>query len=142
MIKAFSQCLLLLLGLAAGVSGQWTDVVLTADQAVDGNGTPIANPVIVVRGNLINQVRSGGMVPSGGEVYDLSGYTIYVGTSANTYNYREVWLDNPGLTTYVVDNLEPGTYYFAATAFNSAAMSFVSWPTTTWRPSITRQSIR
>lgn len=58
----------------------------------------------------------------GSPLMDLSGYTIYVGTSANTYNYREVLLDNPGLTSYVVENLEPGTYYFAATAFNSSGI--------------------
>jgi hypothetical protein len=53
---------------------------------------------------------------------DLSGYTIYVGTISNTYEYREIRLDNPGLTAYVVDNLDPGTYYFAATAFNSSGV--------------------
>ena len=53
---------------------------------------------------------------------DLSGYTIYVGTISNTYEYREIRLDNPGLTAYVVENLEPGTYYFAATSFNSSGV--------------------
>ena len=53
---------------------------------------------------------------------DLSGYNIYVGTSSSSYEYREVRLDNPGLTAYVVENLEPGTYYFAATAFNSSGV--------------------
>jgi hypothetical protein len=50
---------------------------------------------------------------------DLSGYNLYVGTSPESYDYREIRLDNPGLTAYVVENLKPGTYYFAATAFNS-----------------------
>jgi hypothetical protein len=56
----------------------------------------------------------------GSPLTDLSGYNIYVGASSNSYEYREIRLDNPGLTAYVVENLEPGTYYFAATAFNSS----------------------
>ena len=58
----------------------------------------------------------------GSPLWDLSGYNIYVGTSPNAYEYREIRLDNPGLTAYVVENLSPGTYYFAATAFNSSGI--------------------
>jgi hypothetical protein len=58
----------------------------------------------------------------GSPLMDLSGYTIYVGTDSNDYTFREIRLDNPGLTAYVVENLAPGTYYFAATAFNSAGV--------------------
>jgi hypothetical protein len=58
----------------------------------------------------------------GSALTDLSGYKIYVGASAGAYDYREIRLDNPGLTAYVVDNLEPGTYYIAATAFNSSGV--------------------
>jgi hypothetical protein len=46
---------------------------------------------------------------------DLSGYTIHYGTQSESYT-SEIQIDNPGLTTYVVDNLSPGTYYFAVTA--------------------------
>ena len=53
---------------------------------------------------------------------DLSGYNIYVGTDSNDYTFREIRLNNPGLSAYVVENLAPGTYYFAATAFNSAGV--------------------
>ena len=58
----------------------------------------------------------------GSPLTDLAGYTIYVGTSSGNYEYREIRLDNPGLTAYVVENLEPGTYYLAATAFNSSGI--------------------
>ena len=58
----------------------------------------------------------------GSPLRDLSGYNIYVGTSSSAYEYREIRLDNPGLTAYVVENLSPGTYYFAATAFNSSGV--------------------
>jgi hypothetical protein len=58
----------------------------------------------------------------GSPLTDLSGYNIYVGTTSNTYDYKEIRLDNPGLTAYVVDNLDPGTYYIAATSFNSSGV--------------------
>jgi hypothetical protein len=58
----------------------------------------------------------------GSTLLDLSGYTIYVGTRSSTYDYREIRLDNPGLSAYVVEGLTPGTYYFAATAFNSSGI--------------------
>ena len=58
----------------------------------------------------------------GSALTDLSGYNIYVGTASSNYDYMEIRLDNPGLSAYVVENLEPGTYYFAATAFNSSGI--------------------
>ena len=58
----------------------------------------------------------------GSPLTDLFGYNIYVGTSSNSYEYREIRLDNPGLTTYVIDNLDPGVYYIAATAVNASGI--------------------
>ena len=60
----------------------------------------------------------------GSPLLDLAGYNIYVGTGSQDYDYREIRLDNPGLTAYVVSNLEPGTYFFAATG--NAMVSFIS----------------
>ncbi len=57
----------------------------------------------------------------GSPLLDLSGYYIYVGTSSNSYEHK-IRLDNPGLTSYVVENLNAGTYFIAATAFNSSGV--------------------
>ena len=57
----------------------------------------------------------------GSPLTDLAGYNIYVGTSSNSYD-MQIQIDNPGLSTYVVENLDPATYYFSATAFNSSGM--------------------
>lgn len=54
----------------------------------------------------------------GSPLTNLAGYRVYWGTSPGSYP-NQVTLNNPGLTTYVVDNLVSGTYYFAVTAFNS-----------------------
>jgi hypothetical protein len=50
---------------------------------------------------------------------DLAGYKLYWGTSVGTYP-NSVTIDSPGILTYVVENLSAGTYYFVATAFNTA----------------------
>jgi len=57
----------------------------------------------------------------GSPLLNLAGYNIYVGTSSNVYE-KTIRLDNPGLTAYVVENLDAGTYYIAATAFNSSGV--------------------
>ena len=54
----------------------------------------------------------------GSPLIDLAGYKIYYGRSSGEYDH-EVRLESPGYTTYVVEQLVPDTYYFAATAFNS-----------------------
>ncbi len=54
----------------------------------------------------------------GTALMDLAGYNIYYGDSAGTYP-NSIRIDNPGLSTYVVDNLTPKTYYFVATSFNA-----------------------
>jgi hypothetical protein len=43
---------------------------------------------------------------------------LHGGTAAGTYT-SSVRLDNPGLASYVVENLAPGTYYFVVTALSS-----------------------
>lgn len=57
----------------------------------------------------------------GSALIDLAGYKIYYRKNSGS-SYREVLIDNPGISTYVVDNLSPATYYFAATAFNASGM--------------------
>jgi Fibronectin type III domain len=49
---------------------------------------------------------------------NLSGYDIHYGTSSHDYT-QTVTVSNPGIATYVVDNLSPGKYYFSVTAVNS-----------------------
>jgi len=52
---------------------------------------------------------------------DLAGYKIYWGTDPGVYT-DSVTIDNPSVTTYVVDNLVSGQYEFAATSFNASGV--------------------
>jgi Putative Ig domain len=57
----------------------------------------------------------------GSALTNLSGYRIYWGTSQNSL-VNSVTVDNPGLSSYVVDQLTPATWYFAAAALNASGM--------------------
>jgi hypothetical protein len=49
---------------------------------------------------------------------NLSGYRIHYGNSASVLS-QTIQISNAGLTTYVVENLAPGTYYFAVRAYTA-----------------------
>jgi hypothetical protein len=49
---------------------------------------------------------------------DLKGYKIHYGTQSQNYT-GSISVDNPTVTTYLVESLPAGTYYFAVTAYNS-----------------------
>lgn len=57
----------------------------------------------------------------GSALTDLAGYRIYWGTSSGNYD-NSVTINNPGVTTYLVENLAPGTYEFVSTALNSGGV--------------------
>lgn len=54
----------------------------------------------------------------GSALMDLAGYRFFVGTDSGDYS-EVLTVDNPGLSTYVIDNLPLDTYYVAMTAFRS-----------------------
>ena len=66
----------------------------------------------------------------GSALEDLAGYRIYWGTTPGEYP-NSMTIDNPGITTTVIDNLVPGTYEFVATAFNAAGVESVYSNTST-----------
>lgn len=57
-----------------------------------------------------------------GTPLSLTGYRIYWGQQKD-YFTSSVTLDNPGLTRYVVEQLEPAKYYFVATALSERGES-------------------
>lgn len=62
----------------------------------------------------------------GAPLTGLAGYNIYYGTASQSYS-QTIKVSNPGLSTYVVQNLPAGTYYFAIAAYDaSGALSSFS----------------
>jgi hypothetical protein len=58
---------------------------------------------------------------NGSQLADLAGYRIHYGKSPTTLD-KSIEVRNASISTYVVEGLAPGTYYFAVTAFNSRNM--------------------
>jgi hypothetical protein len=56
---------------------------------------------------------------SGTTLTNIAGYKIYYGTSPRAMG-TVVVLKNPNQTSYVVENLRPGTWYFAVSAYTSS----------------------
>ena len=50
---------------------------------------------------------------------DLKGYRIYWGTTQNSYP-NSMTLNNAGLSSAVVDQLTPATWFFVVTAFDTS----------------------
>lgn len=52
---------------------------------------------------------------------DLASFKLYFGTSPGQHP-NDVNINSPGISTYVVEDLAPGTYYFVATAINQSGI--------------------
>jgi fibronectin type III domain protein len=52
-----------------------------------------------------------------GSALNLTGYRIYWGLNPDNLT-SSVTIENPGLTRYVIEQLQPATYYFVATALS------------------------
>ena len=57
----------------------------------------------------------------GSTLTNLAGYRISYGTSASALS-QTVAISNPGISSYVIDNLNSGTWYFAIKAYTSSGM--------------------
>jgi hypothetical protein len=57
----------------------------------------------------------------GSSLGNLAGYKIRYGTSASNFS-QTVTVENPGLTSYTIDSLSAGTYYFVVAAYDSSGV--------------------
>jgi hypothetical protein len=57
----------------------------------------------------------------GSAINNLGGYVIYHGASPSALT-SSVRISNPGISSYVLDNLATGMHYFAVAAFNTAGV--------------------
>lgn len=92
----------------------------------DGTDTASIGPfAITVQGSSVGSVTLSWAAPTENEdgtpLTDLDGYRLYWGTTPGSYP-NTVTIDNPSVTTYLVDNLAPGTYEFVATSFNTTGV--------------------
>lgn len=104
-----------------GNVGTYGDIVISVS---DGSASRSLQAfAVTVSQTALGNVTLSWVAPTqnadGSPLLDLAGYKIYYGKSSGVYDH-EIQIDGPGTTTYVVDNLVPDTYYFAATSFNAS----------------------
>lgn len=54
----------------------------------------------------------------GSPLNNLAGFNIHYGRLPGIYDYR-IEIDNPGIATYLVEGLDPGTWYFVLSAYDT-----------------------
>jgi hypothetical protein len=57
----------------------------------------------------------------GSALVNLNGYKIYYGHESKNYT-ATITISNPGITSYVIESLPPGTYFFTVTATTSSGV--------------------
>ncbi len=107
---------------AAGQVGQYGGITISL---IAGNSTvslPAFTITVASSSSQANAVTLSWEAPTanadGTALVDLKGYKVHYGPSSKSYS-KTIQVSNPGLTTYVVENLPTGKYYFAVTAYNS-----------------------
>ena len=119
LLQAFSTTTGQLSGAPTAVNvGAYSNIVITVSDGKASVSLP-AFAINVVQASIGSATIS--WTPptqntDGSSITNLAGYRIQYGPSA-TMLTQSVQVANPGLTTYVIENLAPGTYYFAGRAY-------------------------
>jgi hypothetical protein len=115
-------------------TGRITGTPTSADVGVDSaivlrasNGTTSVSLApftitVVAAGSSTGNVSLSWQAPTentnGSALSNLGGYVIHYGSVSKTYT-STITISNPGLTSYVVEDLPPGTYYFSMTTLTT-----------------------
>lgn len=105
-------------GASAGVGTTGTAAVGTAATAPVTSGQTASSPPPTASTGVTINWNPPTENTDGTPLTNLAGYDIHYGTTPQNYT-KTIAVSNPGIATYVVDNLSPGTYYFSVTAVNS-----------------------
>lgn len=101
--------------------GKYSNIVIYAK---DGTNTTASKSFsITVSQAAVTSVTLKWTAPTqntdGSTLSDLSGFNIYYGSSSSSLT-QSIKISGASISTYVVDNLAAGTWYFAVTAVNAA----------------------
>ncbi len=121
-----------------GSTGQLTGIPSSADEGVysniritvtDGQLSALLpqfsiNVSAVALGSVTLSWTPPTLNSDGSALTDLTAYKFYYGLSEGNYP-NEIRVNNPGIATYVIEDLTPNTYYFVVTVFNSANVESV-----------------
>lgn len=109
--------------------GTFAGIVITASDGVSSASLPAFSITVEKPGSsgTTNGTATVNWQPptqntNGTVITNLAGYTIEYGTNKSNLT-SSVKVANPGLTSYVIENLAAGTYYFGVIAYNSAGQT-------------------
>jgi hypothetical protein len=107
----------------AGSTGTFTGVQITVSDGQSSTATRPFNIDVVepAVGSAELVWQSPTMNEDGTALSDLSGYVIRYGRDYGALD-QSIRIENPGVTTYVLDNLTEGTWYFSLAAVNAAGV--------------------
>ncbi len=124
-IAATVMSLALTVALSGCNSGSGTDANTSTSSGpgVSGSGTPPP-----AAGSATLSWQAPATNTDGSALTDLAGYHIYYGTSSANLD-QIINVASVGITTYVIDNLSAGTYYFEISAYTTAGIEGAMSPT-------------
>ena len=112
-------------GTISGIPGQgdlgtYSNIVITvSDGSLSDSLSPFSVAVVQTSaGSVELNWTAPTLNTDGSQLRDLTGYAFYYGTSSGSYPNR-IQVNDPSLTSYVIDELTPDTYYFVAVAITS-----------------------
>jgi hypothetical protein len=104
----------------AGSSGSYANIVISVSDGKVSASLPSFS--ITVQQAAMGSATLSWSAPTlrtdGTPLTNLAGYRIHYGTTEGQYSNR-ITIDNPGVNTYVVEDLGVGTWYFTTTAFDT-----------------------
>jgi hypothetical protein len=105
----------------AGDVGTYADIVISVSDGTDSVSLPAFDIDVVAL--TARTATLFWVAPTentdGSDLTDLAGYNVYYGTSLDSMALGGT-VDNPTVTTHLVENLTPGTWFFTVTAFDIA----------------------
>jgi len=111
---------------AASDAGDFADIVISVD---DGVGTAALAPFAIRVASGSSAVATiSWTAASTAAAQEPAGYRVYYGTSAAGM-IHVVIVDDPSETSYVVDNLSPGTWFFAIASYDKNDIQSTLSPT-------------
>jgi len=100
----------------------WYGYVTTAPFAITVVSAPVITTAPTNTASATNNVLLDWTPPTentdGSVLTNLAGYTVHYGTTPDNLT-QTLKVTNPGLTSYVVDDLASGTWYFYVTSFTA-----------------------
>ena len=106
-----------------GTAGDYSGISIRVSDGVAS--TPLPSFSIAVQQSSMGSVTLSWQPPTtridGSPLADLAGYRIRYGTSSGSYP-NAVAIQNGGVTSAVIENLPPATYYFVVSAYDSMGL--------------------